>query len=616
MDTSMIEGIIWSDFHFLRPDFLWLLIPAALLLWKGMNKGGGKDGWEQSCDPELLQAMQVQAAQKGSKLQWLYWPAALIAILAISGPAVRKVPVPVVQNQSALVLALDVSRSMLADDIKPSRLQRAKFKIKDLLADRKDGQTALVVYAGDAFVVTPLTDDVATICAMLEAIEPSIMPVKGTNTSKALEKAADLLKQSGARQGEVLLITDSISLLKTEDTLSELANQKIKTHVMAVGTEAGAPIPTPRGFVKDLRGQIVIPKLDFKSLQQAAVTGGGYFTVLSSGDDFAGMFDAKTNADQGDEENSADNPFKDDDLGSENFIDDGPLLALLLLPLVAMLYRRGMLLFLALAVVLPVEQSHALSWDDLWLNEDQQAWKHLQNNEVEQAQNTAIDPKIQAAAAYKNKQFKQAADLYGSQDNALDKHYNEGNALAQAGEFEKALDSYEQALTYNPEDEDTLYNKKIVEEALKQQQEQEQQQQNEQGEPGEESDEEKSGDQEQDSEQQNQEQQDQDEQQQEQESNEQKQQAEKDEQSEEANEDQAEQEQQQADEEREKEEKEQQEVELTPEEKALDAEEKQAMEQWLRRIKDDPGGLLRRKFLYQYHRRNQSDDDFQTTEDW
>ena len=602
--------INWADFHFLRPEFLWLLIPAALLLWKGMNTGGGKDGWEQSCDPELLQAMQVQTAQKGSLLQWLYWPAALIAILAISGPAVRKVAVPVVQNQSALVLALDVSRSMLADDIKPSRLQRAKFKIEDLLADRKDGQTGLVVYSGDAFVVTPLTDDVATINAMLEAIEPSIMPVKGTNTVTALEKSADLLKQSGIRQGEILLITDSISMLKTEDTLSDLASKNIKTHVMAVGTEAGAPIPTPRGFVKDLRGQIVIPKLDFKSLQQAAAAGNGYFTVLSSGDDFAGMFDANAGTDKEDDQNSGENPFENDDLGSENFIDDGPFLALLLLPLVAMLYRRGMLLFLALGVVLPIEQSHALSWDDLWLNEDQQAWNHLQNKEAEKAQNTAKDPKIQAAAAYENKQFKQAADMYKMQPNDLDRHYNQGNALAQAGEFEKALESYEQALTYDPEDEDTLYNKNIVEEALKQQQEQEQQQQNEQGEQGDESDEDKSGDQQQDSEQQESEQSE-EEQQQEQESNEQKQQAEKDQQAEESEEQkQAEQEQ------TEEQNKEQQEAELTPEEKALDAEEKQAMEQWLRRIKDDPGGLLRRKFLYQYHRRNQGDEDFQTTEDW
>ena len=401
------------------------------------------------------------------------------------------------------------------------------------------------------------------------------------------------------------------SCLKIWLVWHDLASKKIKTHVMAVGTEAGAPIPTPRGFVKDLRGQIVIPKLDFKSLQQAAVAGNGYFTVLSSGDDFVGMFDADANSNNEDgSQSKGDNPFEDDDLGSENFIDDGPFLALLLLPLVALMYRRGLLLFLALGVVLPVEQSHALSWDELWLNEDQQAWKHLQNNQAEKAQNTASDPKIQAAAAYENKKFKQAADMYKVQPNDLDRYYNQGNALAQAGEFEKALESYEQALTYDPEDEDTLYNKNIVEEALKQQQEQEQQQQNEQGEQGDESDEDKSGDQQQDSEQQESEQSE-EEQQQEQESNEQKQQAEKDQQAEESEEQkQAEQEQ------TEEQNKEQQEAELTPEEKALDAEEKQAMEQWLRRIKDDPGGLLRRKFLYQYHRRNQGDEDFQTTEDW
>ncbi len=608
MDVLTMAEWNWSEFHFLRPAFLWLLLPAALLLWRGLKSGGGQDGWQQSCDPELLQAMQVQTAQKGSRWQWLYWPAALIAVLAISGPAVRKVPVPVVQNQSALVLALDVSRSMLSDDIKPSRLQRAKFKIKDLLDQRKDGQTALVVYAGDAFVVTPLTDDVETIAAMLEAIEPSIMPVKGTNTVTALEKSAELLKQSAVLKGEILLITDGISVSKTEDTLRQLSAENIKTHVMAVGTETGAPIPTPRGFVKDLRGQIVIPKLDFSALQQAATLGSGYFTVLSSGDDFAGMFDAAADLSENKDRSAEDQPFGgEDDMGRQNYIDDGPFLALLLLPMVALLYRRGLLLFLALGVVLPVEQSHALSWDELWLNKDQQAWKQLQNDQAAEAQKTALDPKIQAAAAYQNKQFKQAADLYQMQPNDLDRHYNQGNALAQSGDLEKALASYEQALTYDPNDEDTLYNKKIVEEALKQQQEQQQEQQ---GEQGDESDENQSGEQ-QDSEQSEQEQ---SEQEQQQDSEEQKQQANKDEQSE------AEQEEQQQQEQAEQQESEQQqpqqEAELTPEEQALDAEEKQAMEQWLRRIKDDPGGLLRRKFLYQYHRRNQSGDEFQTTEDW
>lgn len=586
-----MNEIQWQAFHFLRPQLLWLLIPALWLLWRWLSQPSSKDGWQQHCDPELLAAMTTQSAQKGSIWQGLYWPIVVIAILAAAGPAVRQVPVPVVQNQAALVLALDVSRSMLADDVKPSRLQRAKFKIQDLLEQRKDGQTALVAYAGEAFVVTPLTNDTETITAMLDAIEPSIMPVKGTNTARALEKSAELLSQSGLVRGEVLLITDGVAMHKTESALAQLKSQNIKTHVMAVGTEAGAPIPTPRGFVKDLQGQIVVPKVDFSDLQAAAQAGGGHFTVLTSGDDFIGMFDT--------ERDDSDDLAQQEDMNSAEFIDDGPYLALLILPLLALMYRRGLLLCLPLTLMMPVEQAQALSWDDLWLNKDQQAWKKIHQTEAEAAIDLAQDPKLKAAAAYESKQYQQAADMYRTQVPDLDKYYNQGNALAQSGQLEQALASYEQALAIDPEDEDTLYNKKIVEDALKQQQEQ---QQSEQGEQGEQSDQEQQGDQqqEQQGEQQNQEQEG------EQQESQEEQQAKE----------QAEQEQQEQGQEGEEQEQPPEPVELTPEEQALDAEEKQAMEQWLRRIKDDPGGLLRRKFLYQYHRRNQQGDDYQTTEDW
>ncbi len=587
----------WQAFHFLRPEYLWLLIPAVLILWHWLGGPKRQDGWQKHCDPELLQAMQLETTQDGSRWQWLYWPVTLIAIIAIAGPAFRQIPVPVVQNQAALIVALDVSRSMLADDIKPSRLERAKFKIQDILTERKDGQTALVVYAGDAFVVTPLTNDTDTITSLLEAIEPSIMPVKGTNTAKALEESAALFAQAGLPNGDILLITDSIAMHKTEDTLNKIHKQNIRTHVLAVGTADGAPIPTPRGFVKDMRGQIVVPKVDFSSLQSAALAGGGHFITLTSNDDFSGIFD--TNQDLAD--------ALDDEENSTNghFIDDGPFLALLLLPMLALLYRRGLMLCLAAGMILPIEQSHAVSWNDLWFNKDQQAWQKLQNTEPEAAQSLALDPKLQAAAAYHNKQYQKAADLYRNQANELDKHYNQGNALAQAGKLEEAIESYDQALTIDPENEDTLYNKKIVEDALKQQQQQQQQQDNQQ--QGDQSDPNQQ-EQEQSSEQQSEAQ---SEQQSEQESQEQQQQAQKDQQTETGEE-----KEQLTEEQQQTQENEPQEVELTPEEQALDAEEKQAMEQWLRRIKDDPGGLLRRKFLYQYHRRNNQGDDYQTTEDW
>ncbi|MCX7554302.1 VWA domain-containing protein [Marinicella sp. S1101] len=599
-----MSEFIWSQFHFLRPQLLWLLIPAALALYFWLNARSQKDGWQQSCDPELLQAMQINSAAKGTRWRWLYWPITLILILALAGPAARQITVPMVKNQSALVVALDVSKSMLSDDLKPSRLQRAKFKIQDLLEKRQDGQTALVVYSGDAFVVTPLTDDTATIVSLLGVLEPSIMPASGTNTIAALDKADELLQQAGVSQGQILLVTDGIDMFKTQDRLQAISDSGTTIHVLAVGTAEGAPIPTNQGFLKDLRGQIVIPQVDYNSLQQAARIGQGRFSVLDNTINEDNLYETNPNRD--------DNQSKDNESGSENFIDDGPLLALLLIPMLALLYRRGMLMVVCVGFMLNSQHSYALSWDDLWLNKDQQAYRQLETapeKAFQQAQSTAL----KAAAAYKKQDFKTATSLYPKTGDSLADYYNRGNALAQAGDLAAALDSYNQALTFDPEDEDTLYNKNIVEQALQQQQEQEQQQQEQQEQQNQES---------QDS-QDNQQQEQQNQESSEQEQQEQQQQAQKDQQAEadQEQEQQAEEQEQQT-EQQEQEQQEQQEqqesIELTPEEKALDAEEKQAMEQWLRRIKDDPGGLMRRKFLYQYHRRNQDGESYdnQTTEDW
>ncbi len=594
----MMTEITWSAFHFLRPHVLWLLIPSFWLLYLWLKNTSRQDGWQQICDPDLLQEMQIQSAAKSTKWVVLYWPITLITVLALAGPAVRQLPVPMVKNQSALIIALDVSKSMLSDDLKPTRLQRAKFKIQDLLADRKDGQTALVVYSGDAFVVTPLTDDTDTIVSLLDVLDPSIMPVSGTNTVAALDKATGLLNQAGINRGQILMVTDSIDLYKTEDKLEQVNDQGIVVHVLAVGTAEGAPIPTNQGFLKDLRGQIVIPQVDFASLQQAAKVGNGRFSVLSNSPTKDELYEANPNDDN--------ETGMNDELGGERFIDDGPILALLVIPMLALLYRRGILMVLCLGFMLNPQTSYALSWDDLWLNADQQAYKQIEDAPAD-AFNQAKNKQIKAAAAYKKEDFKTASQLYPETGDKLADYYNRGNALAQTGQFEAALKSYEQALTYDPNDEDTLYNKKIVEEAMNQQQQQ-QDQENQENQDSEQSDQEQQDQQSQE----NQESSEQEQQEQEQQAQEDQQAQADQEQQEEENSEQQQTEQQQ------QEEQEQQEIELTPEEKALDAEEKQAMEQWLRRIKDDPGGLMRRKFLYQYHKRNQEGESYdqQTTEDW
>ncbi|MEE8320761.1 MAG: VWA domain-containing protein, partial [Gammaproteobacteria bacterium] len=205
--------IDFSQFHFLRPLWLLALIPLIIVIWMLAVRKLGSRSWETVCDAELLPFILI-----GRSIQTRRWSLGLIgscgllAILSLAGPTWEQLPQPVFQSQSALVIALDLSRSMEASDIKPSRLERARFKIADLLKLRQEGQTALLVYAGEAFTVTPLTDDTKTIASQLPALTTLMMPAHGSDAGRALKKSEELLKQAGMGEGHILLVTDEVGV--------------------------------------------------------------------------------------------------------------------------------------------------------------------------------------------------------------------------------------------------------------------------------------------------------------------------------------------------------------------------------------------------------------------
>ncbi|MFK8012014.1 MAG: VWA domain-containing protein [Marinicellaceae bacterium] len=614
---------IFNNLHFIRPMVLWSLPIVLFIVWFLQRNESKDDGWSKICDPHLLQAIKIKSSAKGSNWSWLLWPIAIISVIAIAGPAYKKEPSPVIKNQSALIIALDVSRSMLADDIKPNRLERAKFKINDILEARKDGQTALVVYAGDAFVVTPLTDDTETIALMLKAITPDIMPVQGSRVDIALKKSQELLVQAGYPNGEVILLSDGVNSDRAETVAEELASNNINTSVLAIGTKDGAPIPSSRGFVKDKAGNIVIPKLEISALKALSSSGNGRFAQITGDTSDINFLMPTVVGDEGEAEQE--NKPEDDAFNSEKYIDEGPWLALLLIPLMLLLFRKGVLLSLFLVVGLQTpQQSYAFDWDDLWMNSDQQAAQYIKNDQAQTAYDVAKSDQWKATAAFRNEDYTAAQNLFN--DGTANGLYNQGNALAASGKLQEALDAYKKSLELRPDDEDTLYNKKKVEEALEQQQQQEQEQQDQENQDQDQQDQEnqEQQDQQESGEQEQQEQQDQEGEQQE---GEQNQDQSDNPENQEQNQDQAEmtEEEKQEEERKQKEleekdkaeeeklQQEPEEVQLTPEELAENAENKEAIEQWLRRIPDDPGGLLRRKFYYQYNQQNTKPDE---TDDW
>ncbi len=612
---NLIQSFLthWQDFHWLRPLWL-LLIPLSVLLVIGLWRQHQRRGnWQQIIDPKLLPYLLEGKMQRQQKWPLFALLAALtLAALAIAGPTWEKIPQPIHKTESALVVMLDLSPSMLAEDLKPSRLIRARLKLTDLLKQRQEGLTALIAYAGEAHIVTPLTDDTDTIISLLPALTPGVMPLQGSNPEMAIELAQQLFSDAGLNQGELLLITDGVTDEAISTINDELKNQ-FRLSVLGVGTDSGAPIPIRQGgFAKD-NGAIVIAKLGSSDLGQLAQNNGGIFRQISASDKDLSALLAQPDL--------MDERTRELERQFDIWFERGPYLALLLLPFAAFAFRRGWIVSLAGVILitgsLTPQTSYAFGWDDIWLRKDQQGQKLLEQQQTAAAAETFKDSQWRGSAYYQNGDFEKAEQQFSEQDTA-DSNFNRGNALAKSQKLEDAIAAYDRALELNPDMEDAKANKALLEK-LKQQQEQEQknQQGSDQQNQDQQSSDQKNQDQQgsnsqseqnqsSDNQQQNRDsQQDQEssqnQEQQSQEQQEQEQQAAddtsaKDNQASNEQEKSAQSAEQQADD-----------AEPSPESTMAagesDKESDEALEQWLRKVPDDPSGLMKRKFNYQHNLR-------------
>jgi len=466
-----------AEFHFLRPLWLLLLPVAIWAAWRlGLGRGG-QDAWRAVVDRVLQPHVLVDAAASAER-RWplaLALAAAVIALLALAGPAWERLPVPAYRSSEALVIALDLSRSMDAGDVAPSRLARARLKLLDLLERRAAGETALVVFTANAFVVSPLTNDTRTIAAQVNSLSTDIMPSQGSLIEVGLDKAASLLATGGAGRGEILLLTDAEATDLAIERAAELAASGISTHVLAIGSEEGAPIPLPEGgFLGDSSGQLVVPRLDAASLERLAQAGRGRFARLAADDsDLERLFPAVT----------AGGIFTEsagDERGAEVWRDAGIWLALALLPLLALAFRRGFVYVVLAGLLLPLPEAGAFELDDLWQRPDQQGMRALERDAPAEAAALFEDAEWSAVANYRAGDFAASAAALNGID-APEAHYNRGNALAHAGQLGEAVAAYDRALELAPDHEDARHNREVVAALLEEQEQQQQEQQEQQG---------------------------------------------------------------------------------------------------------------------------------------
>jgi Ca-activated chloride channel family protein len=460
------------EFHFLRPLWLLMLIPLLGLLWALARQSGTLSVWQKVVDAHLLPHLLVDAGGRVGRapliLLALGW---LVGTIALAGPVWERLPQPVYQAQAQRVIALDISPTMNATDVPPSRLARARFEVLDLLKRAAEGQTGLLAYGAEPYVVSPLTSDAATIAAQVPSLATNLLPVEGSRrTDLALEKAAELLRRAGSHDGEVILVTDGLDHpAAADEAAAKLRAEGYRVSVLGVGTDKGAPVPmADGGFLKDSSGAILMPRLEIASLRTLAKAGGGRFVPATLGDSDVDTLIPQVRARAGGQ-------VKQQDLRADEWREDGPWLLLLVLPLAALAFRRGWLSPLVLLVLLtPPPAVHAFEWQDLWLRPDQQAARALASGKAEEAASRFERPDWRAAARYQAGDYKGALKSLDAVSGG-EAAYDKGNSLARLGRFEEALKAYDQALAADPQDADSRFNRDLVQKLLEQQKQQQEQ---------------------------------------------------------------------------------------------------------------------------------------------
>lgn len=566
--------------HLLRPYWLLILPLLIWLLWRLWHRQLQVGRWQRLLPEAFHAALLTRGRLRHSRLPWLVLGLAwLLAVIALLGPSWQRFEQPSIKRSDPLVVLLELTPPMLASDAPPTRLEQAKRKLLDLLERRQDVQTAVVVFAGSAHTVVPLSDDLATTRNLLDALHPTLMPEQGQRADLAVAKGLALLEQAGLGRGRLLLIGSSLDEHERSAIVTLMEGRNEQLLILGVGTEQGAPIAGKDGsFIKDAQGAILIPRLDNARLQRLAnELGGRYQRARLDDDDLAalGLFDQTGTLRQDDEITRL-----------EAWLDQGHWLLLPLLLLAALAGRRGWLFCLPLLLLQP-QPANAFELEDLWLRRDQQGQRLLDAERPAEAAERFTDRRWQATARYQTGDYAGAAELFAEGNTAAD-HYNRGNALARSDAFEAAIEAYDQALDLQPDLQAAQRNKALIEELLRRQQEQPEpeQEQNQQDEQTEEP-------------------LPQPEQPQSQEAGSAHSPSPEDAQGEPSSEASGA--------------SQPSTTEATPETEEIDGsaaqaqhealpeqERQQAMEQWLRQIPDDPGELLRRKFLYEQRKHQET----------
>ena len=461
-----------ASFQFLQPLWLLLLPVLWIVIWIHLRQARRASIWTRLCDAHLLQhMMSTQGSNSSHAVPALILGSLLsIGVTAVAAPSWSSLAQPVMESPQARVIVLDLSRSMLVQDVRPSRFQHALAAANEVIGNGYQGETGLVVFAGSAFVLSPLSRDAATLLAFIEAMHPDAMPEDGSDLELAINKARDLLQASPDDQGQILLISSGDSDNTSESgeravqAAFDAAAQDLRVSVLAIGTVAGGPLLDQKGgLVRNSDGQVRISKTDFELLNRIAEAGEGALRVVNgngiSGDLLSSRLDASALVESSRQRR---------DRSAGDAADDGVWVVWLMLPLLLILFRRNMFFVLFVAVLMQSGQESfaadetSTETSRFWSHRETVAFNAYQQGNYNLAGNVSNRPMLRGASFYRSGQFQQALEQFNEDDSAASL-YNLANTLVQLERYPEALARYQQVLDLDPGFESARYNKRLLE---------------------------------------------------------------------------------------------------------------------------------------------------------
>lgn len=416
-----------SGLQFIRPHWLWALLALPLLVvwWRAARQRSG--GWRDAVDSHLLPHLLEPTGQESRRRLLAGLAAFVLAVLALAGPSWRQGSEQLLQVKAPLVVVLELSSSIAAADLPPTRLARARAAVADLLQASQPGQAGLVVYAGSAHTVAPLTDDAANVALFLDALSPDIMPLDGSRADLGIVQARRLLAGAGFDRGDIVVVAHSADAAARR-AAADAVDAGYRVSVLGLGTAAG-------GVFRADDGQLRRTRMDAAALAALAQAGSGRFSALESGAPVGVLLRSSGQADDAESGGRSIQVRK----------DEGYWLLLPLLVLAALAFRRNVLLILAVCALLPLPRTGSAAEAGLWRRDDQAAHARLQDG----------------ADAYRRGDFDAAQARWRGLAGA-DAAYNLGNALARSGRYQDAVDAYNRALKMEPGMEDAIANRDAV----------------------------------------------------------------------------------------------------------------------------------------------------------